>query len=202
VKRARLKGALHVHTTCSDGTMTPEEALRIYRDLDFDFIALTDHDYLMKPDAYAEVPDVFEGMLVFKGIERTVFANGYVHINEIPGVNVTVRIFNHPAEYPLTVKEVIARLDEIGPTFPIDAVEVSLYGFYTPEYDTEAIPYPNVVSDDAHDRAGCGRAWIEVDCPKDRDAILRAIRGGRVCIRYNSTAHQSESPNRGGVGSG
>lgn len=98
-----LKGALHVHTTCSDGTMTPGEALRVYRDLGFDFIALTDHDYLMKPNAYREVPDSFEGMLVFKGIERTVFCNGYLHINEIPGDKEVLRIYNHPAEYPLTV---------------------------------------------------------------------------------------------------
>lgn len=199
MKRPMLKGALHVHTTCSDGIMTPEEALRIYRDLGFDFVALTDHDYLMKPNAYQDVPDIFEGMLVFKGIERTVFVKGYIHINEIPGDKEVLRIFNHPAEYPLTVQEVIDRLNEIRRTLRIDAVEVSLYGFYTSCYDSEAIPYPKVVSDDAHDRKGCGRAWIEVDCVKDKDAILRAIREGRARIRYNGAAHQTEWPNRGGI---
>ena len=35
-----LKGALHTHTTCSDGELTPLELLRVYRDLGFDFVAL------------------------------------------------------------------------------------------------------------------------------------------------------------------
>ena len=45
-----LKGALHTHTTCSDGDLSIEEVVRIYTGLGFDFIALTDHDYLMRPD--------------------------------------------------------------------------------------------------------------------------------------------------------
>ena len=42
-----LKGALHCHTTKSDGKLTPDEVLKVYRDLGFDFIALTDHDFLI-----------------------------------------------------------------------------------------------------------------------------------------------------------
>lgn len=38
-----LKGALHCHTTRSDGKLTPEEALRRYSSLGYDFAALTDH---------------------------------------------------------------------------------------------------------------------------------------------------------------
>ena len=39
-----LKGALHVHTTCSDGELTPQEAANAYEERGFDFIAfqLTD----------------------------------------------------------------------------------------------------------------------------------------------------------------
>ncbi len=197
-----LKGALHIHTTCSDGALTPEEALRVYRDLGFDFAALTDHDFLMKPNAYGELPEQFEGMLVFKGIERTVFARGYVHVNEISGDRETLRIFNHPAEYDFTVPQTMERLAEVEQTIAIDAVEVTLKGFYTPEYDIEAIPHPKVASDDSHTREGCGRAWIEVECEKDKDAIIRAVRGGQARIHCNGTAHQSAWSNRGGNGSG
>ena len=44
-----MKGCLHTHTTCSDGTLTPQQVALIYEEKGYDFIALTDHDYLLKP---------------------------------------------------------------------------------------------------------------------------------------------------------
>ena len=193
-----LKGALHTHTTCSDGALSPEEVLRVYRDLHFDFVALTDHDFLLRPGAYDDVPDEFEGMLVFRGIERTLFARGYIHVNEIAGDGETLHVFNHPAECALTIEQVVDRIHEVERSMRIDAVEVTLLGFYTAEYDVEAISHPKVASDDSHTREGCGRAWIEVDCEKDKDAIIRAIRNGQARVCYNGAAHQSAWSNRGG----
>ncbi|MBN1343455.1 MAG: hypothetical protein JXQ73_12280 [Phycisphaerae bacterium] len=195
-----LKGALHAHSTCGDGDLSPGDVLRVHRDLGFDFVALTDHDFLMRPGTYERegVPDEFEGMLVFKGVERTVFARGYLHVNEIPGRREVLHVFNHPAEYDLTVEEVIDRIQEIRRSMPIHAVEVTLKGFYTPEYDTDAIPYPKIASDDSHTREGCGRAWVEVSCPRERDAILGAIKNGQAQIRHTWTATQSAWPNQGG----
>ena len=37
------KGNLHMHTTLSDGKITPEEAYDIYWEKGYDFIAMTDH---------------------------------------------------------------------------------------------------------------------------------------------------------------
>jgi hypothetical protein len=37
------KGNLHTHSTLSDGDLTPEAVCRVYADLGYDFIALTDH---------------------------------------------------------------------------------------------------------------------------------------------------------------
>ena len=44
-----LKGCLHTHTTCSDGKMTPQQVADAYEARGYDFIAFTDHDYLLKP---------------------------------------------------------------------------------------------------------------------------------------------------------
>ncbi len=195
-----LKGALHTHTTCSDGDLSPEAVLRVYRDLGFDFVALTDHDFLMTPGAYqrANVPDEFEGMLVFKGVEKSVFAHGYVHVIQITGDREQLNVFSHPAQHGFTVEEVVDRINEIERSMPIHAVEVTLRGYYTPEYDVDEIPHPKIACDDSHTRACCGRAWVEVDCDKDRDAILRAIKNGEARICYTWTAQQSAWPEQGG----
>ena len=37
------KGNMHMHTTISDGELEPKEAIGVYRDAEYDFIAITDH---------------------------------------------------------------------------------------------------------------------------------------------------------------
>lgn len=49
-----LRGNLHMHTTRSDGALPPEEAIRVYRDAGYDFLALTDH---WRPSETVESPD-------------------------------------------------------------------------------------------------------------------------------------------------
>ncbi|MBQ7921670.1 MAG: hypothetical protein IJ325_03715 [Clostridia bacterium] len=41
--RKMLKGALHCHTTRSDGQLTPEELLKKYHEHGYNFVAITDH---------------------------------------------------------------------------------------------------------------------------------------------------------------
>lgn len=41
--RKRMKVNLHMHTTLSDGRVTPERAAEIYRAAGYDLIAVTDH---------------------------------------------------------------------------------------------------------------------------------------------------------------
>ncbi len=179
-----LKGALHTHSTCSDGELTPDEVVEVYSRLGFDFVALTDHDFLMKPGCYRNLPASRNGTLIFQAIELTVFAGGYFHVTKIIGEREELYIFNHPAEYDMTLDQIVERIDRIRKTMPIDVVEVTSKGFYTPEYDIDRIPYPKVASDDSHTRFGCGRAWMEVACEKDRDAIIRAIRQGKGMMRF------------------
>ncbi len=66
-----LKGSLHIHTTCSDGEMTPQEVANAYAERGFDFIAFTDHDYLLKGDVFTS--DVIETWISYK-IENEVQA--------------------------------------------------------------------------------------------------------------------------------
>jgi len=200
--RGMLKGALHAHTTCSDGDLSPEEVLGVYHDLGFDFVALTDHDFLMTSDAYENVPDEFEGMIVFKGVEKTVFARGYLHVNQIFGDREVLHVFNHPGEYDLTVEQISSRINEIERSMPIHAVEVTVKGYYTPEYDVDAIGHPKVASDDSHTRQGCGRAWIEVPCERDKDTIIRCIKAGEARVCYKWSAHSSAWADRGGMNRG
>lgn len=60
------KGALHVHTTRSDGRLTPEESMEFHRDHGYQFLAITDHDvitdisHLSTPD-FLNIPGVEVG---------------------------------------------------------------------------------------------------------------------------------------------
>ena len=56
------KGNLHMHTTLSDGKITPEEACDIYCGKGYDFIAMTDH---RKPSGAG----VYKNMLLIPGAE-------------------------------------------------------------------------------------------------------------------------------------
>jgi hypothetical protein len=179
-----LKGALHVHTTCSDGNLSIRETVDVYENLGFDFIALTDHDYLLRRGCYDDVGRLTTKLLIFTGVEMTVFEKGYIHISRIEGDREILHIFNHPADLDLSVQKVIERITAVALRFPIDAVEITSKGFKTPEFDTPLIPYSKVASDDSHTRSGCGRAWIEMDCTRDKDAIIKAIRKGRFWNCY------------------
>jgi len=174
-----LKGALHTHSTCSDGTLSIPELIRIYTGLGFDFVAITDHDYLLRKGCYEKfLENVKTDLIIFRGVELTLFEKGYVHINRIKGDSEVLHIFNHPSELDLPLPKVIDRINTISARFPLDAVEVTSKGFRTPEYDTPEIPFHKVASDDSHTAEGCGRAWVETGCRRDRNSIIRAIKAG------------------------
>lgn len=173
-----LKGALHVHTTCSDGELDIEQAVQVYADKGFDFIALTDHDYFLRPGCYDLVDRLKTDLLVFKGVERTIFEKGYLHVGEIYGQQEVLRIFNHPSELDLPLDKVVERVLAVHRRVGLHALEITSKGFVTNEYNIPALPFPKVATDDAHTQAMCGRAWVELEARKDKDAILKAIKAG------------------------
>ncbi len=182
-----LKGALHVHSACSDGLLSIPEVVERYESLGFDFIALTDHDHLLREGCYDQgLAGLRTGLLVFRGIELTVFEKGYLHVNRIAGDREVLHVLNHPADLDLPFERVLERIEALRSSIPIDAVEITSKGFRSPEFDVPALPFPRIATDDSHNRLGCGRAWIELDAPREKDAILRAVKRGEFWNCYNS----------------
>lgn len=183
-----LRGALHTHSTCSDGRLAVAEVLARYTELGFDFVALTDHDTLLRSDAYAKaLAGVTTGLVVFEGVELTLFEKGYVHVGRIPGDAEVLHVFNHPAELGLPVDKALERIRAVGARLPLDAVEITSHGFPSPEYDRPDLGLVKLVTDDSHTADGCGRAWIELSCRRAKDDILKAIKAGDFWNCYASS---------------
>lgn len=180
-----LKGQLHIHTTFSDGSLAPQEIADIYAGMGFDFLAFTDHDQLLRPSYRRAIASIRSRLLIFPGVELTVQScKGYVHVSRIEGEREILHIFNHPADCGLPFRETLLCIAEVAERYPLDAVEATSHGLHTPMFDVPQIGYPRVAADDSHDLSGCGRAWIELDCGRSRDAILKAIREGRFQNGY------------------
>ena len=64
------KLGLHIHTTCSDGSKTPAEVAREYRENGYDAIAFTDHWF------YGEGGEL-EGLTILSGCEYNLNGNQY-----------------------------------------------------------------------------------------------------------------------------
>jgi hypothetical protein len=173
-----LKGCLHTHTSCSDGKMTPQEVANAYQARGFDFIAFSDHDYLLKPGSNGIYDRVKSDLILFAGIELTVFVKGYVHVSRISGEKEILHILNHLGQYNLSLEQILERIRAVAEMFPLDTVEITANGFRCREYEIPQIPYPKIASDDSHGEEGIGRAWIELDAKRKKDSILRAIKRG------------------------
>ncbi len=80
------KGNLHMHTTNTDGRLSPQDAVQRYADAGYDFICITDHW------KRTTVPDYSGSMLVLPGIEVDYFlASQVIHI---VGINVDESILD------------------------------------------------------------------------------------------------------------
>jgi hypothetical protein len=66
-----FKGNLHTHTVNSDGDSTPDEVVRWYREHGYDFLVLTDHNFLTGVDGLNAVQGAAGKFLVVGGEEVT-----------------------------------------------------------------------------------------------------------------------------------
>lgn len=100
-------------------------------------------------------------------------------MGRILGDHESLYVLNHPARYRLSLDETRRRIELItADGLEIHAVEVTDTGLYQARYDVDALRLPKVATDDAHHESHIGRAWVEVDAARNRDAILRAIKAG------------------------
>ncbi len=80
------KGNTHTHTINSDGDSTPDEVVRWYRERGYNFLVLSDHNYLTEVDGLNAVFGAAGKFIVIKGEEVTDdFQKKPIHIN---GLNV------------------------------------------------------------------------------------------------------------------
>src|SRR5215218_5019118 len=76
------KGNTHTHTVNSDGDSTPDEVVRWYREHGYNFLVLTDHNYLTSVDGLNAVHGADEKFLVVRGEEVTsTVQSKAVHVN-------------------------------------------------------------------------------------------------------------------------
>jgi len=86
-KLAWYKGNTHTHTINSDGDSTPDEVVRWYREHGYNFLVLTDHNYLTNVDGLNAVHGAEGKFIVIKGEEVSDrFADKPIHIN---GLNIS-----------------------------------------------------------------------------------------------------------------
>jgi hypothetical protein len=79
---AWVKGNLHTHTLNSDGDSTPDDVVRWYREHGYNFVTLTDHNYLTSVDGLNALHGADGKFLVIKGEEVTDrFGEKPIHVN-------------------------------------------------------------------------------------------------------------------------
>jgi len=103
------KGNTHTHTLNSDGDSTPDDVVRWYREHGYQFLVLTDHNFLTSVDGLNALHGADERFLVIKGEEVTSSFKGAsssasVHVN---GLDVAERV--EPARNAASVLDTIQR---------------------------------------------------------------------------------------------
>lgn len=76
-----MKADLHLHTTASDGTISPDDMVRLAVQKGIQVIAITDHDTVNGIDAALAVAHNFPSLIVIPGVEiNTDIPHGEVHV--------------------------------------------------------------------------------------------------------------------------
>ena len=102
-----LTGCMHLHTSASDGIYTPEQTLRSYRELGYDFIAITDHESVTIP---SEMP---QGLIWIPGVEYATTSQNPPEHWHVVSIGTEKQLV--VAGYP--VKAIMKLLSEVSPFF-------------------------------------------------------------------------------------
>lgn len=212
--KTRYKVNLHMHTTLSDGKLSPVDAVRRYRDAGYDAVALTDHwffgagreveDVTILPGAEYNTTggDAREGVYHIVGIGMTRQPSLTKHmsvqtiidrIHEAHGL----AILAHPA-WSLNTVEQITKLRGIDATEIYNSVS-GVHHSRRPDSSlivdilaTHGHVYPLIAADDVHYYDGSDDcvSWIMVEAEDNtRAALMRGLRRGAYYATQGPEVH-------------
>ncbi|NLO85032.1 MAG: hypothetical protein GX096_06370 [Clostridiales bacterium] len=200
--RPFFKGNLHCHSTRSDGKLDPDEVIKTYQDLGYDFLSITDHRILSEP------ANMQGDMLMIPGIEMDFMLPGEaLHIIGI-GLHSTFV----PSDHLYSPQECINQIRACGgrailahPAWSLNSTttlcalrNLSAAEIYNSISNTpwngrradssnlldiaaaHGSPYQFVASDDSHfytGEAGRGSTMVQAD-DLSQESILRAMDKG------------------------
>jgi hypothetical protein len=188
------RGNVHTHTTNSDGELSPMDAVNKYKNLGYDFCAITDHNKIIDTRPFENSGDFF----VIGGEEYT----AYYHVNALDlktlivpsdgygdGINAIAKagaipILNHPTWPPVVPLSFVLQQSKLNLmeiyNYRVQEQEGFDNQFFWDQVLSAGKRVWGVAGDDAHYVSEYGRGWIMVYAyKKDRDLILSAIRRGQ-----------------------
>lgn len=196
------KGALHAHTTRSDGRLTPEESVAFHREHGYHFLAVTDHDVItdlaaLADDAFLTIPgvEVAHGRnavgqsyhVVLAGIRQLQRARYGVPIQEAIdtwGQNARLMFLAHPYWSGMTPEEMLPLQNLAGMEIFNTSSHTDLgKGMATVHWDSvlaRGKQWAGLAVDDTHgvnDDAAGGWVWVKSESLSE-DAILDALNRG------------------------
>ncbi len=199
-----LRGNLHSHTTVSDGTRPPEEVIADYESRGYDYLAISDHDSFVDPNAYQQRT----GMVLVPAVEVTALGPHILHIGTTEivephadrqgvvnaiGAQGAFAVLNHPnwqSHYNHFPQELMEQLQGYAGIEIYNGVIERLQGIplATDRWDrllSQGRQVWGFGTDDSHRPEDVARSWsvVQVD-ERTPGAIVEALRTGRF---YAST---------------
>ncbi|MGD0112945.1 MAG: CehA/McbA family metallohydrolase [Armatimonadota bacterium] len=202
------KGNLHTHTTVSDGSYTPEKAVREYHDAGYHFLALTDHSKVAVtenpwPDEFLLLLGTeFDGDTSDVGESYHILGFGLTRPGE-PLQEMTVpralawiaerggeAVFAHPYWSGLVISDLLkwqhAALGiEVFNTTCHASIGKGCSAVHWDDLLGRGKRVWGFAVDDCHGRRDCTTAWVMARAPSlTRDAIMNSLRAGLFYSSY------------------
>lgn len=180
----KLKGTLHIHTNRSDGAFSVEEVVKMHIKAGYDFIAISDHDIVLKPDELKNLRCKFPEILIFNSMEFSISCDDHIGIVYNDNGEEFV-ILNHPEIHCGNVEEKLNILfNKVKEKFKnkIDAIEITNQGQKSKLLVDSNLPLIKVASDDFHDNCnllGSSYILVEVD-EKSISNVFNSLKFGKV----------------------
>lgn len=218
----RYKVGLHIHTTNSDGKVSPEESARIYKEAGFDAIAHTDHWVY-----HGE--ETISGLKVLSGCEYNMGASDTaVDVMHIVGVGMKydphldrktatrqevidgirkaggIAILAHPAwslNTPAHAKELdgFAAMEIYNTVSDAGQSSRPYSGYFTDLLANEGVAYPQIATDDVHyyDGSDETRSYIMAAAKSDSaEDLLQAVVDGNFYATQGPELHIRREENK------